>query len=73
VREARANFAYLVTKFRSGILTLVRYVAAPFNKIGFQTSPSAIEFEKALQVPEGMIAMSILAAGYLKFPEAVSI
>jgi len=69
----RANFAYLVNKFREWDIDLSKIIiAAPFNKIGFQMSPSRIECEKALQVPEcDVIAISILAAGYLELPEAV--
>lgn len=50
-----------------------RAIAAPYNKIGFQMNPSRTECEKALaQVPESnVIAMSVLAAGYLKLPEAM--
>jgi hypothetical protein len=68
------NFAYLVNKFREWDIDFSKItIAAPFNKIGFQMNPSRTECEKALaQVPEcNVIAMSILAAGYLKLPEAI--
>ena len=44
-----------------------------FNKVGFQMVPSKKECEKALaQLPKpNVLAISILAAGYLKPPEAI--
>jgi len=66
------NFAYLVDKFRSWNISLTKMiVAAPFNKIGFQMNPSKGECEKALRSLEGpsLIAISILAAGYLKLDD----
>jgi len=68
------NFAYLVNKFKEWNLDFSEIIiAAPFNKIGFQMNPSRVECEKALaEVPESnVIAMSVLAAGYLKLPEAI--
>lgn len=68
------NFAYLVNKFREwGIDFREIIIATPFNKVGFQMNPSRAECEKALaNLPEpNIIAMSILAAGYLKPPEAI--
>lgn len=68
------NFVYLVNKFMEwGINFRQVLIAAPFNKVGFQMSPSRTECEKALaSVPESsIIAISILAAGYLKLPEAI--
>jgi hypothetical protein len=49
-------------------------IATPFNKVGFQMNPSGVECEKALaKIPEpNVIAMSILAAGYLKPSEAIT-
>jgi hypothetical protein len=68
------NFAYLVSKFKDwGIDFKDVVVATPFNAVGFQMNPSREECEKAL-VDVGsssVIAMSILAAGYLKPPEAI--
>lgn len=68
------NFAYLVSKFKDwdidfGEIELV----SSFNKIGFQMNSSKIDCEKALiEIPEcDVIAMSILAAGYLRPPEAL--
>jgi len=69
------NFAYLVRTFREWNINFRDVlVAAPFNKAGFQMNPSRVECEKALaEVTESsVIAMSILAAGYFKLPEAVN-
>jgi hypothetical protein len=48
-------------------------IVAPYNKIGFQMNPSKEECEKALvNIPDTeVIAMSVLASGYIKLPEAV--
>jgi len=69
------NFAYLVHKFRDWGLDFGKLaIASPFNKIGFQMNPSKTECEKALSsVSESsIIAMSVLAAGYLKPSQAIS-
>ena len=68
------NFAYLVNKFREWSIDFRKImIATPFNKMGFQMNPSRSECEKALEnLPRpNVIAMSILAAGYLKPPEAI--
>lgn len=68
------NFAFLVEKFREWNINLNNIViAAPFNKVGFQMVPSREECERALEsLPEpNVLAISILAAGYLKPEEAV--
>jgi len=68
------NFPYLVKKFRAWSIDLREVIiATPFNKVGFQMNPSRTECEKALaNIPEpNVIAISILAAGYLKPREAV--
>ena len=68
------NFAYLVNKFRDwGIDFKNVVVATPFNAVGFQMNPSREECEKALADvgSSSVIAMSVLAAGYLKPPEAI--
>lgn len=68
------NFAYLVHKFIEWNLAHEKLaIASPFNRIGFQMNPSKILCEKALaSLPRpNVIAMSILAAGYLKPPEAI--
>jgi hypothetical protein len=67
------NFSYFVKMFKeweidtSGIV-----IEAPFNGIGFQMCPSKEECEQALlkTVNAQVIAISILAAGYIKPPEA---
>ena len=68
------NFAYLVKKFEEWGIDFDQVVlAAPFNSVGFQMCPSKEECERALaRVPKAeVIAFSILAAGYLKLPEAI--
>jgi len=68
------NFALLVEKFKEWGISLEDVViAAPFNKVGFQMVPSREKCEKALaQLPKpNVLAISILAAGYLKPPEAI--
>ena len=68
------NFAFLVDKFRGWRMNLEDVIiAAPFNKVGFQMVPSKENCEKALaSLPRpNVLAISILAAGYLKPEEAV--
>ncbi|MEM2292082.1 MAG: hypothetical protein QXX41_02295 [Nitrososphaerota archaeon] len=68
------NFAFLVEKFREWNISLEDIViAAPFNKVGFQMVPSKEACEKALRnMPSpNVLAISILAAGYLKPKEAI--
>ncbi|RLI45000.1 hypothetical protein DRO69_06120 [Candidatus Bathyarchaeota archaeon] len=68
------NFPCLVQKFKEwGIDFNGIVMAAPFNSIGFQMCPSREKCEEALaEIPEAeVIAFSILAAGYLKLPEAI--
>jgi hypothetical protein len=68
------NFALLVEKLKEWDINLEDVViAAPFNKVGFQMVPSREECEKALAgLPKPIVlAISILAAGYLKPEEAV--
>ena len=68
------NFALLVKKLKEWDINLEDVViAAPFNKVGFQMVPSKEECEKALaSLPKpNVLAISILAAGYLKPEEAV--
>lgn len=67
------NFAYLVNKFQEwGIDFKKIVITTAFNGVGFQMNPSKEACEEALaRVPESnVIAMSILASGYLKLPEA---
>jgi len=68
------NFPYLMSKLREWNLDSCDIsVAAPFNKIGFQMSPSKNECEKTLQSLDKriLVAISIMAAGYLKPREAL--
>jgi hypothetical protein len=68
------NFPYLVEKFTKwGINMNEITITASFNKVGFQMNPSQIECEDSLRKVSGseIIAMSPLAAGYLKPSEAV--
>jgi len=67
------NFAFLVHKFADWGIDINRVVvAAPFNKLGFQVTPSVEECEKALQLfsEPSVIAISILAAGYIQTRDA---
>jgi hypothetical protein len=69
------NFAYLVSKFKEWNLDLSKVIlATPFNKIGFQMNPSRIECENALERASEarIVAMSVLAAGYLHPSEAIA-
>jgi uncharacterized protein (DUF486 family) len=68
------NFTFLVEKFREWGINLEEVViAAPFNKIGFQMVPSKEKCEEALAaMPKpNVVAISIMAAGYLKPMEAI--
>lgn len=63
------NFAYLVHKFKEWHIDFRDCViATPFNKAGFQMNPSQGECEEALGsiADSKVIAMSVLAAGYIK-------
>jgi hypothetical protein len=67
------NFPYLVHKFNEWNIDFSKIaLTAAFNKIGFQMNPSQKECEDSLaKIPDSnTIAMSILAAGYIKMPEA---
>lgn len=64
------NFPLLVTKLNEWDIQ-IPYIMTSFNKIGFQMNPSRQECEKYLEAYNGnVIAMSILAGGYLKPKEA---
>ena len=68
------NFTYLIRKFRKWHMDIGKVViAAPFNKIGFQMIPSQKDCEETLASIPGLtvIAISALAAGYLKPFEAI--
>lgn len=68
------NLPYLIDKFIKWGIDLDKItLVAPFNKVGFQMSPSKIDCERALMnTPETeVVAMSVLAGGYLSLPEAI--
>lgn len=68
------NLPYLVKQFKKwGIDFRGIVIEAPFNMAGFQMCPSRADCENALAGAAGseVIAFSILAAGYLKLPQAL--
>lgn len=68
------NFPYMLDKFREWKIEMNNLVfATPFNKIGFQMNPSRKQCEEALErtTNSTVVAISVLAAGYLKPPEAI--
>ncbi len=68
------NFPYLVNKFSEwGIDFSNLTLTSSFNKVGFQMCPSQSECEEALERAHEaeVIAMSVLAAGYLKPADAI--
>ena len=67
------NFPFLVNKFREWKIDLGNIaIETPFNKAGFQMTPSIEECEKALNViPKPIvIAISVFAAGYVDLSNA---
>ncbi|MCW4024069.1 MAG: hypothetical protein NWF01_03425 [Candidatus Bathyarchaeota archaeon] len=69
------NFPCLVNKFSKWNIDFSKLtITASFNKVGFQMCPSQADCEEALERASEaeVIAMSVLAAGYLKPPEAFS-
>lgn len=68
------NFALLLKKFSQWRLSLDDVLlVAPFNSVGFQMNPSREECEAALHTLSevNVLAMNVLASGYLSVPEAV--
>jgi hypothetical protein len=68
------NFPYLVQKFSDwGIDFSDLTLTCSFNKVGFQMCPTKTDCEQALERAQNaeVIAMSILAAGYLKPIDAI--
>jgi hypothetical protein len=68
------NFVYLLDKFREwGVDLSEILITTPFNKIGYQMNPSRVECESALSsIPKAsVIAIGVLASGYVKPPEAI--
>jgi hypothetical protein len=69
------NFVCLVNRLKQWNMDFKEIIiATPLNKVGFQMNPSKEDCEKALaSLGEPMvIAMSVLAAGYLKPEQAIS-
>jgi hypothetical protein len=67
------NFVRLVDKVRGlGLLPNKIMIAAPFNSVGFQMSPTKEQCERALATIPGnnVLAFSILAGGYLPLGKA---
>ena len=67
------NFPYLVQKLKDWNIDMSKItITTSFNKVGFQMNPSKVKCENALHNSSGaqIIAMSILAAGYLKLDDA---
>jgi len=67
------NFVYLVKKFREWKIDFAKIlILAPFNKVGFQMMPSIETCEESLRLlsAPSVIAISVLAAGFVKPPEA---
>jgi hypothetical protein len=68
------NFVYLVNRFKQWNIDFKDIIiATPFNKVGFQMNPSKTECDETLVGlhEPNVIAMSVLAAGYLKPSEAM--
>jgi hypothetical protein len=68
------NFVYLVNKFKEWTIDPKEIlILAPFNKVGFQMMPNVDECERALKMlpAPSVLAMSIMAAGFLKPEEAI--
>jgi hypothetical protein len=68
------NFVYLVNRFKQWNVDFKNIIiAAPFNSVGFQMNPSKTECDETLVGLDepNVIAMSVLAAGYLKPCEAM--
>jgi hypothetical protein len=67
------NFVYLVKKFFEWKIDLGKVlILSPFNKVGFQMTPSMEECEESLRILPApiVIAMSVLAAGFVPPKEA---
>ena len=67
------NLPYLVDKFQEWNIDLSKIaITASFNRIGFQMNPTQKQCEEVLDKMSGsqVIAMSVLAAGYLSPSEA---
>lgn len=71
--ETRNSPVLIDRLIQAGIDLSAIVIVAPYNDIGFQMSPSKAECEKALLNAVGaeVIAMSILASGYIKPEKAI--
>ena len=68
------NFPYLIEKFDKWQIDLNNLlITTPFNKVGFQMNPSRDACEKTLKGLSNpiILAISVLASGYVKPPEAI--
>jgi hypothetical protein len=68
------NFVYLVNKFNEWQIDISKtLILTPFNKVGFQVIPSIADCEKTLSLlpKANVIAISILASGYVQPPDAL--
>ncbi|XHH09212.1 MAG: hypothetical protein ACFCUE_00910 [Candidatus Bathyarchaeia archaeon] len=68
------NFSVLVNKFHEWNIDIGKVlILTPFNKAGFQVTPSIAECEKSLSLlpTPNVIAMSVLASGYIEPKEAL--
>jgi hypothetical protein len=68
------NFPFLIDKLEEWNIDVDDVVVAtPINQVGFQMNPSREECEKVLARMDKSvtIAISVLAAGYLKLPQAI--
>ncbi len=68
------NFPHLVTKFNEWQIDFSKLtLVSSFNKVGFQMCPTKQDCEEALEQAKDaeVIAMSVLAAGYLKPEDAI--
>lgn len=67
------NAPHVVRCLREYLDPLNAVVATPFNKVGYQMAPSREAYEELVRsLPGRIIAMSALAAGYLRPREALS-
>lgn len=68
------NSPWLIDRFIKWGIDLDKItLVLPFNKVGFQMSPSKTDCERALMnIPKTeVVAMSVLASGYIALPEAI--
>lgn len=69
------NFPLFVKKFNEWNIDLQDvFIIAPFNEVGFQMNPSKEECERVMQTlpAANILAINVLASGYLNLSEAAS-